>query len=168
MRTKETNVQTTRHHGWSGIFELLSLVSKVTSELQKHLGISDKTLAEFVIAQDVQCNSLEEFEKKLEEMGADFSAEFDRECAPPSFWLCILSSKVRIVEMARRLKRRRLKRKINRQYSKALLCLTKSFLLAEGPEESKKMVDKGQSLMQSTILLLYSRAWRARQDGKAW
>ena len=52
--------------------ELLSLVSKVTSELQNHLGISDKTLAEFVIAQDVQCNSLEEFEKKLEEMGADF------------------------------------------------------------------------------------------------
>jgi ATP-dependent RNA helicase DHX8/PRP22 len=52
--------------------ELLSLVSKVTSELQNHLGISDKTLAEFVIAQHVQCNSLEEFQKKLEGMGADF------------------------------------------------------------------------------------------------
>ena len=52
--------------------ELLSLVSKVTSELQNHLGVSDKTLAEFVIAQHVQCKSLEEFEKKLEGMGADF------------------------------------------------------------------------------------------------
>ena len=30
--------------------ELLSLVSKVTWELQNHLGVSDKTLAEFVIA----------------------------------------------------------------------------------------------------------------------
>lgn len=65
--------------------ELLSLVSKVTSELQNHLGISDKTLAEFVIAQHVQCNSLEEFEKKLEGMGADFPAELDRECTPSSF-----------------------------------------------------------------------------------
>jgi ATP-dependent RNA helicase DHX8/PRP22 len=52
--------------------ELLSLVSKVTSELQNHLGISDKTLAEFVIAQHAQCSSLEEFQKKLEGMGADF------------------------------------------------------------------------------------------------
>ncbi|RDW80841.1 ATP-dependent RNA helicase DHX8 [Coleophoma crateriformis] len=52
--------------------ELLSLVSKVTSELQNHLGISDKTLAEFVIAQHSQCSSLDEFQKKLEAMGADF------------------------------------------------------------------------------------------------
>ncbi|KAL3426041.1 ATP-dependent RNA helicase DHX8 [Phlyctema vagabunda] len=52
--------------------ELLSLVSKVTSELQNHLGISDKTLAEFVIAQHSQCSSLEEFQTKLEAMGADF------------------------------------------------------------------------------------------------
>lgn len=52
--------------------ELLSLVSKVTSELQNHLGISDKTLAEFVIAQHSQCQSLPKFRAKLEEMGADF------------------------------------------------------------------------------------------------
>ena len=52
--------------------ELLSLVSKVTSELQNHLGISDKTLAEFIIAQHSQCGSLEEFQQKLDAMGADF------------------------------------------------------------------------------------------------
>src|SRR3954463_3125671 len=52
--------------------ELLSLVQRVASELQNHLGISDKTLAEFVIAQHSECNSLEEFQKKLEAMGADF------------------------------------------------------------------------------------------------
>lgn len=52
--------------------ELLSLVSKVTSELQNHLGVSDKTLAEFVIAQHVQCKTLEDFQRKLEGMGADF------------------------------------------------------------------------------------------------
>jgi ATP-dependent RNA helicase DHX8/PRP22 len=52
--------------------ELLSLVSKVTSELQNHLGISDKTLAEFVIAQHAECKSLEEFQSKLDAMGADF------------------------------------------------------------------------------------------------
>jgi ATP-dependent RNA helicase DHX8/PRP22 len=52
--------------------ELLSLVSKVTSELQNHLGISDKTLAEFVIAQHAECKSLDEFQQKLEAMGAEF------------------------------------------------------------------------------------------------
>lgn len=51
--------------------ELLSLVSKVTSELQNHLGISDKTLAEFVIAQHSKCHSLLEFKTQMEEMGAD-------------------------------------------------------------------------------------------------
>ncbi len=52
--------------------ELLSLVSKVTSELQNHLGIHNKTLAEFVIAQHSQCQSLPKFQAKMEEMGADF------------------------------------------------------------------------------------------------
>ncbi|KAI9751611.1 MAG: DEAH-box ATP-dependent RNA helicase prp22 [Lichina confinis] len=53
--------------------ELLSLVSRVTSELQNHLGIADKTLAEFVIDQHTRCSSLKEFKQKLVEMDADFS-----------------------------------------------------------------------------------------------
>ncbi|CZR63328.1 probable ATP dependent RNA helicase [Phialocephala subalpina] len=52
--------------------ELLSLVSRVTSELNNHLGVSDKTLAEFVIAQHAECKSLEEFQAKLDAMGAEF------------------------------------------------------------------------------------------------
>ncbi|KAL8790990.1 MAG: hypothetical protein Q9195_006135 [Heterodermia aff. obscurata] len=52
--------------------ELLSLVSKVTSELQNHLGISDKTLAEFVIAQHSKCQSLSEFKTQMTGMGAEF------------------------------------------------------------------------------------------------
>ena len=52
--------------------ELLSLVSKVTSELQNHLGITDKTLAEFVIAQHSNCQTLADFKSQLESMGADF------------------------------------------------------------------------------------------------
>ncbi|KAL6719128.1 DEAH-box ATP-dependent RNA helicase prp22 [Lecanora helva] len=52
--------------------ELLSLVSKITSELQNHLGISDKTLAEFVIAQHSKCSSLEDFKVQMEDMGAEF------------------------------------------------------------------------------------------------
>ncbi|KAH0562145.1 hypothetical protein GP486_003163 [Trichoglossum hirsutum] len=52
--------------------EFLSLVSKVTSELQNHLGVSDKTLAEFVIDQHSKCTSLPEFKKLLEELGAEF------------------------------------------------------------------------------------------------
>lgn len=52
--------------------ELLSLVSKVTSELQNHLGINDKTLAEFVIAQHSKCRSLQDFKSHMDTMGADF------------------------------------------------------------------------------------------------
>ena len=52
--------------------ELLSLVSKVTSELQNHLGINDKTLAEFVIAQHSKCSTLADFKAQMEAMGADF------------------------------------------------------------------------------------------------
>ncbi|KAL2164825.1 hypothetical protein VTH06DRAFT_121 [Thermothelomyces fergusii] len=52
--------------------ELLSLVSKVTSELQNHLGINEKTLAEFVIAQRLECGSFEDFKAKLASVGADF------------------------------------------------------------------------------------------------
>ncbi len=54
------------------LFELLSLVSKVTSELQNHLGINDKTLAEFVIAQHSKCHSLSDFRAQMESMGAEF------------------------------------------------------------------------------------------------
>lgn len=54
--------------------ELLSLVSKISSELQNHLGIPDnnarKTLAEFVIAKRLECDSFDEFKKMLPSMGA--------------------------------------------------------------------------------------------------
>ncbi|MCJ1482136.1 DEAH-box ATP-dependent RNA helicase prp22 [Schaereria dolodes] len=52
--------------------ELLSLVSTVTSELQNHLGISDKTLAEFVIAQHSKCSTISEFKAQLEAFDAGF------------------------------------------------------------------------------------------------
>lgn len=52
--------------------ELLSLVSKVTSELQNHLGVNEKTLAEFIIDQHSKCNSLPEFRARLESLEAGF------------------------------------------------------------------------------------------------
>lgn len=52
--------------------ELFSLVSRVTTEFQNHLGVSDKTLAEFVIDQHLQCHSFAEFRDRLQAMGADF------------------------------------------------------------------------------------------------
>ena len=52
--------------------EFLSLVSKVTSELQNHLGINDKVLAEFVIKQHSKCRSLAEFKSQMEANGAEF------------------------------------------------------------------------------------------------
>ncbi|KAF5137090.1 Pre-mRNA-splicing factor ATP-dependent RNA helicase prp22 [Metarhizium anisopliae] len=52
--------------------ELLSLVSKVTSELQNHIGISDKTLVEFLISQRLESSSTDDFRKRLDKIGADF------------------------------------------------------------------------------------------------
>ena len=52
--------------------EILSLYSKITSELQNHLGISDRTLAEFVVDQHSKCKSLEDFRTRLNDMGAEF------------------------------------------------------------------------------------------------
>ena len=52
--------------------EILSLISKVTSELQNHLGISEKTLAEFIVDQRLKCDTIDGFKKALGGMGADF------------------------------------------------------------------------------------------------
>lgn len=52
--------------------ELLSLVSRVTTELQNHLGINDKTLAEFVIDQHLKCGAFSDFKSSLQALGADF------------------------------------------------------------------------------------------------
>ncbi|KAL5118102.1 DEAH-box ATP-dependent RNA helicase prp22 [Pleosporales sp. CAS-2024a] len=52
--------------------EFLSLVSKVASEIQNHVGVSDKTLAEFVIDQHAGCTSVADFKHQLEAMGAEF------------------------------------------------------------------------------------------------
>ncbi|PUU82695.1 P-loop containing nucleoside triphosphate hydrolase protein [Tuber borchii] len=52
--------------------EYLSLVSKITTELGNHLGIDDKTLAEFIINLHQQANSPKEFKKIIASHGVDF------------------------------------------------------------------------------------------------
>jgi ATP-dependent RNA helicase DHX8/PRP22 len=52
--------------------ELFSLVSRVTTELQNHLGINDKTLAEFVIDQHLKSKSFADFKNDLDALGAEF------------------------------------------------------------------------------------------------
>uniref|UniRef100_UPI0037E728E7 ATP-dependent RNA helicase DHX8-like n=1 Tax=Semicossyphus pulcher TaxID=241346 RepID=UPI0037E728E7 len=53
--------------------EYLSLVSKVCTELENHLGISEKDLAEFIISLAEKHPTLEEFKAALCENGADFT-----------------------------------------------------------------------------------------------
>eukprot|EP00112_Aurelia_sp_Birch-Aquarium-sp1_P006162 Seg1687.9 transcript_id=Seg1687.9/GoldUCD/mRNA.D3Y31 product="ATP-dependent RNA helicase DHX8" protein_id=Seg1687.9/GoldUCD/D3Y31 len=52
--------------------EKLSLVSKVCTELENHLGMNDKTLAEFVIMLGEKSKTVEKFKKNLDKNGADF------------------------------------------------------------------------------------------------
>ena len=56
--------------------EFLSLVSKIATELENHLGINDRVLAEFIISLHEQAGSLPAFQKKLDDVGAEFTAAF--------------------------------------------------------------------------------------------
>merc|ERR1711911_246883 len=53
--------------------EYLSLVSKVCSELENHLGLNDKDLAEFIIALAEKNKTFDTFKAVLLENGAEFS-----------------------------------------------------------------------------------------------
>jgi len=57
--------------------EFLSLVNKITQEVDNHTGVNDKTIAEFIIDLHDQSNkSLADFKAKLKETGAKFSDSF--------------------------------------------------------------------------------------------
>ncbi|GLV38078.1 peanuts [Carabus blaptoides fortunei] len=56
--------------------EHLSLVSKVCTELENHLGLNDKDLAEFIIDLSEKHNTYDAFKKVLIENGAEFSDSF--------------------------------------------------------------------------------------------
>lgn len=49
--------------------EELSLVSKVCTELENHLGVNDKVLAEFCIAMAAKHTTVEKFKAALGESG---------------------------------------------------------------------------------------------------
>ncbi|SRR5258708_1373491 len=56
--------------------EFLSLVAKITQEIDNHTGHNDKTLAEFVIDLHDQSKTLPDFKAKLKQVGADFPESF--------------------------------------------------------------------------------------------
>ncbi len=57
--------------------ELLSLVAKITQEVNNYTGLNDKTIAEFIIDLHNQANaSLPAFKEKLKANGADFPESF--------------------------------------------------------------------------------------------
>ncbi|XP_067003778.2 ATP-dependent RNA helicase DHX8 [Anabrus simplex] len=56
--------------------EHLSLVSKICTELENHLGLNDKDLAEFIIDLAEKNTTFESFKKVLVENGAEFSDSF--------------------------------------------------------------------------------------------
>jgi len=51
--------------------DYLSLVSKICSELETHVGVGDKTLAEFLIEMGKDSRSAGEFDKALKDNGAE-------------------------------------------------------------------------------------------------
>jgi ATP-dependent RNA helicase DHX8/PRP22 len=51
--------------------ELVGLVNKVVREVENHLGVSDKTFAEFIIAQRLEAPDFEKFRQKMTEIGGE-------------------------------------------------------------------------------------------------
>ncbi|KAL5821242.1 hypothetical protein ACOSQ3_023124 [Xanthoceras sorbifolium] len=58
--------------------EYFSLVSKVCSELETHLGFGDKVLAEFITELGRNCETVEQFDSQLKENGAEMPDYFVR------------------------------------------------------------------------------------------
>ncbi|PQM34083.1 hypothetical protein Pyn_38041 [Prunus yedoensis var. nudiflora] len=58
--------------------EYLSLVSKVCSELETHIGVVDKVLAEFITELGRNCETVDEFDTKLKKNGAEMPDYFVR------------------------------------------------------------------------------------------
>ncbi|EGN96603.1 hypothetical protein SERLA73DRAFT_111238 [Serpula lacrymans var. lacrymans S7.3] len=56
--------------------EFLSLLAKITQEIDNHIGLNDKTIAEYVISLHDASNSLLDFKTKLKDADADFSESF--------------------------------------------------------------------------------------------
>lgn len=56
--------------------EVLSLVAKITQEIDNYTGINDKTVAEFVISLHDQSQSLADFKSNLGNVGAEFPDSF--------------------------------------------------------------------------------------------
>lgn len=56
----------------------LSLVNKVTTELENHIGIADKTLSEFIIDLAEKHDNARSFQKALEDVGAELSFDLVR------------------------------------------------------------------------------------------
>ena len=56
--------------------EYLSVVSKICTELDNHLGVNDKDLAEFVVHMAQSSDSYDLFRQKLTEIDADFPDSF--------------------------------------------------------------------------------------------
>lgn len=56
--------------------EIIALVSKLTSEISNYTGVTDKTLAQFVLDIHDKSKNYEEFKKQLKGMGAEFPDSF--------------------------------------------------------------------------------------------
>lgn len=59
-----------------GKLEILNLVTRLTEEISNYIGVSDKTLAEFVLELHEQSKNVTELKEKLSQMGADFPENF--------------------------------------------------------------------------------------------
>ncbi|KAF2348160.1 Helicase-associated domain [Trinorchestia longiramus] len=75
--------------------EHLSLVSKICVELENHLGINDKDVAEFIIALAEKSKKLDKFKKELAQNGGDQFADSFME----SLWRLIVLMKPSVVSV---------------------------------------------------------------------
>lgn len=76
--------------------EELSLVSKICTELENHLGVGEKDLAEFIISLALKNSTPEKFKNALLKNGADFPVCFVEFIIFTSVFAKLFHSRIRL------------------------------------------------------------------------
>ncbi|XP_043791666.1 ATP-dependent RNA helicase DHX8 isoform X1 [Apis laboriosa] len=129
--------------------EHLSLVSKICTELENHLGLNDKDLAEFIIHLAEKNNTFDKFKKVLIENGAEFSESF-------------MANLLRIIQ---HMKPTKSQEKLSKSTTKQDELAQKFPVLALPNEEPKTVDDIVSSAMASLEELAPSKK-SSKQDSK--
>ncbi|KAF5530173.1 ATP dependent RNA helicase [Fusarium mexicanum] len=134
--------------------ELLSLVSKVSSELKNHMNLEDKTVAEFLIDKRTKCSNFEDFRDDLAK-------------ALPSIPLSLIESIDRLVLALHPQFKGKVKANHEEHHSRTLKEKEKVFSGLALPDNQPARGDDGSGAFDDTLALLEGLEGKAKKEKSA-